>query len=69
VVSGKKQSDAIAACMTGGELGRFLTGPSGCEITGVIATSDGRSMFVNIQRPSETASERSDPKAPKAVSN
>ena len=40
---------------------RFLTGPSGCEITGVVTTPDRRTMFVNIQHPGETASERNDP--------
>jgi secreted PhoX family phosphatase len=50
------------------EARRFLTGPSGSEITGVITTPDGTSMFVNIQHPGETASERSNPAAPQAVS-
>ena len=34
-----------------GEVKRFLTGPRGCEITGVTTTPDGRSMWVNIQHP------------------
>ena len=50
------------------EVRRFLTGPNGCELTGVTSTPDGRSMFVNIQHPGEPASERSDPKNPTAVS-
>jgi secreted PhoX family phosphatase len=50
------------------EVRRFLVGPNGCEVTGVTATPDGRSMFVNIQHPGETASERSDPARPTAVS-
>jgi secreted PhoX family phosphatase len=58
----------LAADITSGEIRRFLTGPSGCEITGVVNAPDGRTMFVNIQHPGETASERSDPNAPKAVS-
>lgn len=58
----------LAADIHTGEIRRFLTGPNGCEITGITATPDGRSMFVNIQHPGETASERSDPAAPKAVS-
>ncbi len=32
---------------------RFLTGPVGCELTGMSATPDGRTMFVNIQHPGE----------------
>lgn len=37
----------------GTTLRRFLVGPSGCEITGVDSTPDGRSLFVNIQHPGE----------------
>ncbi len=59
----------LAADIRTGEIRRFLTGPAGCEVTGVITTPDGRTMFVNIQHPGETASERSNPKAPKAVSS
>jgi len=51
------------------EIRRFLTGPNGCEITGITATPDLRTLFVNIQHPGETASERSDPTKPKAVSS
>ena len=47
-----------------GEIRRFLTGPVGCEITGATTTPDGRTMFINIQHPGESPSERSDPKAP-----
>lgn len=43
---------------------RFLTGPNACEITGITSTPDGRCLFVNIQHPGETASERSDPSKP-----
>lgn len=32
---------------------RFLTGPIGCEITGVVATPDRRTLFVNVQHPGE----------------
>ena len=52
-----------------GETKRFLTGPKGCEITGITFTSDRRTVFINIQHPGETASERSDPAAPQAVSH
>lgn len=47
---------------------RFLTGPSGCEITGISFTPDQRTVFINIQHPGETASERSDPEKPLAIS-
>ena len=36
-----------------GEVRRFLTGPVGCEVTGIAMTPDGRTMFVNIQHPGE----------------
>jgi uncharacterized protein len=52
-----------------GEYKRFLTGPVGCEITGVTMTPDMKTIFVNIQHPGETASERSDPANPKAISS
>lgn len=52
-----------------GETKRFLTGPPGCEVTGVSFTLDRRAVFINIQHPGETASERSDPAQPKAVSH
>lgn len=38
------------------ELKRFLVGPVGQEITGVITTPDGKTMFVNIQHPGATTS-------------
>jgi secreted PhoX family phosphatase len=37
-----------------GEVRRFLTGPPGQEITGVITTPDRRTMFVNVQHPGAT---------------
>jgi secreted PhoX family phosphatase len=51
-----------------GEIKRFLTGPVGCEVTGMIATPDRRTLFVNIQHPGEPANERNDPANPQAVS-
>jgi len=58
----------LAADPATGEVRRFLTGPNSCEITGVVTTPDGRTMFVNIQHPGETPSERGDPRNPTAVS-
>jgi secreted PhoX family phosphatase len=52
-----------------GETRRFLTGPTNCEITGATWTPDGRTMFVNIQHPGETPSDRSDPAEPSKYSN
>jgi secreted PhoX family phosphatase len=41
----------LAADPITGEVRRFLTGPRGCEITGLTFTPDGRTAFVNIQHP------------------
>ncbi len=59
----------LAADVTTGEIRRFLTGPAGCEITGATGTPDGKTMFINIQHPGESPSERSNPDAPMAISN
>jgi secreted PhoX family phosphatase len=48
---------------------RFLTGPNGAEVTGITSTPDGTTLFINIQHPGETASERSNPAVPHAVSS
>jgi uncharacterized protein len=52
-----------------GETRRFLTAPTNCEVTGVTLTPDGRTMFISIQHPGETPSERSDPAEPSKFSN
>ena len=44
----------LAANPETGEIKRFLTGPVGQEITGVITTPDQRTMFVNVQHPGAT---------------
>jgi secreted PhoX family phosphatase len=44
----------LAANPVTGEVRRFMTGPRGCEITGVTMTPDLRTMFVNIQHPGES---------------
>jgi uncharacterized protein len=41
----------LAADPMTGEIRRFMTGPWGQEITGVITTPDGTSMFINVQHP------------------
>ncbi len=46
----------LAADPKTGEIRRFLTGPWGQEITGVITTPDGTTMFVNVQHPGGHAS-------------
>ncbi|GHB44764.1 transcriptional initiation protein Tat [Pseudovibrio japonicus] len=37
-----------------GEIARFMTGPKGCEVTGLAWSADRRSMFVGIQHPGGT---------------
>jgi secreted PhoX family phosphatase len=34
-----------------GEIARFMTGPNGCEVTGLCWSADRRTMFVGIQHP------------------
>ncbi|WP_105902827.1 PhoX family protein [Vibrio gangliei] len=34
-----------------GEIKRFLTGPTGCEITGLTFSPDNRTMFIGVQHP------------------
>jgi secreted PhoX family phosphatase len=48
-----KNNAMLAACPETGEVKRFLTGPRGCEITGIIMTPDERTMFINVQHPGE----------------
>ena len=58
----------LACDLTKGEIRRFLLGPAGCEVTGLTATPDLKSLFINIQHPGEPANERSDPDKPLAIS-
>ncbi len=67
--AGIGNNQMLCADIASGRIARFLTGPKGCEITGITETPDGRTMFVNIQHPGETSSERSDPAQPQAVSH
>ena len=59
----------LACDVASGEVRRFLTGPANCEITGATWTPDGRTMFINVQHPGETPSERSDPASPTRYSS
>ena len=54
----------LAADPKTGETRRFLVGPVNCEITGVVCTPDMRTMFVNVQHPGESPTDRSDPADP-----
>ena len=46
----------LAADPETGDIRRFLTGPTGQEVTGVITTPDGKTMFINLQHPGATTS-------------
>jgi secreted PhoX family phosphatase len=62
----------LAADPATGEIFRFLTAPSGSEVTGITWTPDGKTMFINIQHPGEPAMDhppRNDPAKPMAVSS
>ncbi|QNM97328.1 PhoX family protein [Chitinimonas koreensis] len=59
----------LASIPATGEIRRFLTGPSGCEITGISFTPDQKTMFINIQHPGEPSNEVNDPAKPTAVSS
>ena len=52
-----------------GEVRRFLTGPVNCEITGIAFTPDGKNLFISVQHPGETPSDRSDPMDPQRYSS
>jgi len=63
-------NNQLLACDIGrGDVRRFLTGPVNAEITSPCFTPDGRTLFVDIQHPGEPRGERSDPAAPRALSN
>jgi hypothetical protein len=54
--AGIGNNQMLAADPKTGEVRRFLTGPVGCEITGVVMTPDQRTMFVNVQHPGASTS-------------
>ncbi len=59
----------LCADVTTKAIKRFLTGPKGCEVTGVITTPGQRTMFVNIQHPGEGALDASDADNPTKISH
>jgi secreted PhoX family phosphatase len=63
------QNQMLACNPVTGEVRRFLTAPTNCEVTGVTWAPDGRTLFLNIQHPGETPSDRSDPQNPARYSN
>ncbi|WP_299612542.1 PhoX family phosphatase [uncultured Tateyamaria sp.] len=49
--AGMGNNQMLAGDPVTGEIRRFLTGPNGCEVTGLTWSSDRRTMFVGIQHP------------------
>lgn len=60
-----QNNQMLAADTETGEIRRFLVGPPRSEITGITATPDGRSLFINVQHPGDSGS----PENPTASSN
>ncbi|WP_347454086.1 PhoX family phosphatase [Acinetobacter thermotolerans] len=52
-ITSSGQETIVGAQVTDQTLRRFLTGPKGCEITGVTMTPDYKAIFVNVQHPGE----------------
>ncbi len=65
---GMGNNQMVATVLGTNEYRRFLTGPNGCEITGIAFTPDNKTLFINIQHPGEPAKGDSDPQHPTAVS-
>ncbi|MCC0010750.1 MAG: PhoX family phosphatase [Hyphomicrobiaceae bacterium] len=49
--AGMGNNQMLAGDPVTGEIARFLTGPKGCEVTGLCWSVDRRTMFVGIQHP------------------
>lgn len=65
---GMGNNQMVATVLGSNEYKRFLTGPNGCEITGIAFTPDNKTLFINIQHPGEPGKGDSDPQKPTAVS-
>ncbi|HHB9138950.1 TPA: PhoX family phosphatase [Klebsiella pneumoniae] len=66
---GMGNNQMIATLPGTNEYRRFLTGPRGCEITGIAFTPDNPTLFINIQHPGEGGDDITDPSNPRAISN
>ncbi len=51
--AGMGNNQMLAGDPVTGEIRRFLTGPNGCEVTGLCWSTDRRTMFVGIQHPDQ----------------
>ena len=56
VTTDKTVQTFVGKKMTDVTFKRFLTAPTGAEVTGVAESPDGRALFVNIQHPGENTS-------------
>jgi secreted PhoX family phosphatase len=52
---GQGNNQMLVADVKTGRIERFLVGPSGCEITGIDWTPDGKTLFINVQHPGEAS--------------
>jgi secreted PhoX family phosphatase len=52
---GQGNNQMLVADVKSGKIDRFLVGPSGCEITGIDWTPDGKTLFINVQHPGEAS--------------
>ncbi len=66
---GMGNNQMVATIPGSNDYRRFLTGPRGCEITGIAFTPDNRTLFINIQHPGEGGDDITDPNNPHAISN
>jgi secreted PhoX family phosphatase len=55
--AGMGNNQMLAGDPETGEIRRFLTGPNGCEVTGLTWSSDRRTMFVGIQHPGDNGND------------
>lgn len=67
--TGMGNNQMVATIAGSNEYRRFLTGPCGCEITGIAFTPDNRTLFINIQHPGESGDAITDPMNPGAISS
>ena len=63
------QTNVHSSQLNQGEFKRFLTGPNMREITGVLFTPDGTTLFNIVQHPGESPTDRGDPKYPDQYSS
>lgn len=66
--AGMGNNQMVATIPGSNDYRRFLTGPNGCEITGIAFTADNKTLFINIQHPGEPQDGDSDPARPTAIS-